>query len=75
MPQPSRLSLAILERFVTNFYEKHPTRGREIDQLLQQYRRQDGGVQNDDEIMIGLHNLSKLWKRKAQPLSRRGYRH
>lgn len=66
--------VAILERFVDDFYKKHPARHQEIDDFLRQYRCPDGGLQNDDDIMHGLRDLSKKWRRRTQPLSRRGSR-
>jgi len=64
----------ILERFVDDFYRRHPAHTQAIDAFLRQYRLPDGGLQNDDNIMIGLHDLARSWKRKKRPVSRRGTR-
>jgi hypothetical protein len=64
----------ILEKYVDEFYEKHPTRRRELDSCLRRYRLADGSLQNDDSIKLDLRDLARFWKRKKPTLSRRGLR-
>jgi hypothetical protein len=64
----------ILERFVDEFYRRHPAHTEVIDAFLRRYKLPDGSLQNDDNIMIGLSDLAKSWKRTKRPVSRRGTR-
>jgi hypothetical protein len=74
VPHKPASPVEILERFVDDFYRRHPAQTQAIDAFLLPYKLPDGGLQNDDSIMIGLSDLAKSSRRTKRPESRRGTR-
>lgn len=67
-------AVLILYKYVDDFCTKYPDHSQAIDAFLRPYRLPDGSLQNDDNIMLGLRDLAKAWRRRKPPLSHRGSR-